>query len=395
MIINFLQRIKEFILNRGRIRENLSLYESIALIVGATIGAGILAIPYSISKVGIAIGVAYIVGLGLLMASINLMVGEVASRTLRNLQVVGLTKKYAGKFGGRLMSGLFYVHIFSILILYLIAEGEILSSLFGGSSWMWTLVFWLIGSLVVYFGIQTVKKAEVILTSFIILVVFFIAFLCFPHINGEFYEISNFSYFFIPYGVVLFSFSGIGTIPAAYRLLYGQGSLFKKAIIISSTISIIVYVLFTVLVIGVTGTETTEIATIGLGQALGTTMFYVANIFAILAMATSFLMLSMEVKDSLKWDFEFSHRWGSAIALGVPLVIFLAGLRQFIELMSVVGGLLVSAQMFLMIYVYWKAKTEGDIEPKQYKLRFTAAITGVALIAFFIGAASSVYGVIK
>jgi amino acid permease len=391
----FWQRIKEVILNRGRWRERLNIFEAVALIVGSTIGAGILGIPFAISKAGIIIGIAYIVGLGVLMAAINLMVGEVASRTMRNLQIVGLSKKYAGKNGGRFMSILFYTQVFSILILYLIAVGEILASLFGWQSWMWTLLFWTAGSLVVYFGLQAVKKAEVVLTSFIILAILVIAFLCFPHINSGFYEVNNFAYFFIPYGVVLFSFSGIGTIPSAYRLLYGQGSLFKKAIIISSFISITIYVIFTILVIGVTGAETTEIATIGLGQALGSAMFYAANIFAILAMTTSFLMLSMEIKDSLKWDFGFSHRAGSAIALGVPLAVFLAGLRQFIELMSIVGGILVSLQMFLMIYVYWKAKTEGDIEPKQYKLSFTYAITGVALIAFLIGAVSSVYGVIN
>ena len=395
MRIPFWQEAKEFLFNRGRWRERLSLYEAIALIVGATIGAGILGIPYATSQAGIIIGVSYIVGLGLLMASVNLMVGEVSSRTLRNLQIVGLARKYAGKNGGRAMSILFYTQIFSILILYLIAEGEILASFFGGPSWIWTLAFWVVGSMVVYFGIKAVKKAEVVLTGIIILIILVLGFMCLPHIQGEYYQIHQMSYFFLPYGVVLFSFSGIGTIPAAYRLLYGRGGLFKKAIIISSLVSITIYTVFTFLVLGVTGPNTTEVATIGLGKAAGQGMFYFANIFAILAMATSFLMLSMEAKDSLKWDFSFSHFWGSAIALGVPLAVFLAGLRQFIELMSIVGGILVSFQMFLMIFIYWKAKTQGDIEPKKYRLQFTVAITGLALIAFFVGAASSVYGVLK
>ena len=363
MKIPFLNKAKELLFGWIRIRERLNLYEAIALIVGATIGAGILGIPYAVSQAGILIGVVYIVGLGLLMASINLMVGEVASRTLRSLQIVGLAGKYAGKKGRRMMSILFYTQVFSILILYLIAEGEILSSLFAGPGWMWTQIFWAIGSFVVYFGIDAVKKAEVVLTSVIIAVILVIGFLCLPHIQTDYYMVNDLAYLFVPYGVVLFSFSGIGTIPAAYRLLYGKGKVFKKAIIISSFISITIYTLFTFLVLGVTGPDTTEIATIGLGDALGTSMFYLANIFAILAMATSFLMLSMQVKDSLKWDFRFSHRWGSALALGVPLAIFLAGLRQFIELMSIVGGVMVSLQMFLMIFVYWKAKKRGMWSP--------------------------------
>lgn len=373
----------------------MTLYEAVALIVGATIGAGILGIPYAVSEAGIVIGVIYIVGLGLLMASVNLMIGEVSTRTVKNLQIVGLARKYIGEMGGALMSGLFYTQICGILILYLIAEGKILSSFFGGSSWMWSIVFWAVASMVVYFGLQAVKRAEVVLTSVIVVVIVLIGFLCFPYVDTGFYEHYNMAYFFIPYGVVLFSFSGIGTIPAAYRLLYGEARLFKRAIIISSLVSIVIYLIFTALVVGVTGDQTTEIATVGLGRAIGGYMFYFANIFAMLAMATSFLMLSMEAKDSLKWDFNFSHNWGVGLALGVPLVIFLAGLRQFIELMSVLGGIFVSMEMFVMIYVYWKAKKEGDIEPEWYKLNFTAAITGLAIIAFFVGAASSIYGIVQ
>jgi amino acid permease len=394
-MIHVFQRFKEFVFNSGKWRERLTLYESVALIVGATIGAGILGIPYAVSEAGIVIGIIYIVGLGLLMASINLMVGEVATRTVKNLQIVGLTRKYVGERGGVLMMGLFYTQICGILILYLIAEGQILSSFFGGSPWVWSIVFWAVASLIVYFGIQAVKKAEVVLTSIIVIVIAFIGFLCLPHVDTSFYDHHNMAYFFIPYGVVLFSFSGIGTIPAAYRLLYGKADLFKKAIVISSLISIVIYVIFTILVVGVTGGETTEIATVGLGQAIGRSMFYFANIFAMLAMTTSFLMLSMEAKDSLKWDFDFSHNLGSGLALGVPLVVFLAGVGQFIELMSVLGGVFVSMEMFLMIYVYWKAKKTGDIEPERYKLHFTALITGLAIIAFFVGAVSSIYGIVQ
>ncbi len=390
----YFQRVKEY-LKHGEWRERLTLYEAVALMVGATVGAGILGIPYAVSKVGVVVGVVYILALGLLIAGINLMVGEVSARTMDNLQIVGLTRKYVGKKGGLLMMFLFYIQLFAIIAIYIIAEGEILASLFPGSSFFWSIVFWLIGGTMVYFGLEIIKKAEVFLTLAIIIVILVIAFLCFPYVDTTTYKAVNMAYFFMPYGVILFAFSGLGTIPAAYRLLYGNNFLFKKAIIISSLVSITIYTIFTILVIGVTGTGTTEIATIGLGQAIGKVMFYMANIFALLAMSTSFLMLSMELRDSLNWDFNFPYRWSTFMALGIPMAIFLAGARQFILLIDIVGGIIISGQMFLIIYVYWRAKKEGDIEPSKYTLHYTFLVASIALIAFFLGAASSFYGIIN
>jgi amino acid permease len=392
MPIRFIERTKEYFLHHGQWRRGLTLYQAIALIVGANIGAGILGVPFAVAKVGIWVGVFYIVSIGLLTAGINLMIGEVSTRTTDNLQVVGLTKKYLGKYPGLFMSGLFYSQLFAIITIYVIAEGHILASLLPGSAFVWSLCFWAVGSLVVYFGLGAIKNAEVVLTSFIVLSITVIVLLGFPHLNTDFYKISDMSLFFLPYGVILFAFSGIGTVPAAYRFLQGDNVVFKKAITISSLITIAVYILFTFTVIGVTGAATTEIATIGLGQAINKTIFYFANLFAFLAMCTSFLMLSMELRDSLNWDFRFSYRVGTAIALGVPLILFILGLRQFILAMDLVGGIFVSLEMFLIILVYWKAKSMGDVEPADYKLHHAFLVAGLALAAFFIGAVSSVWG---
>jgi hypothetical protein len=48
--------------------------------------------------------------------------------------------------------------------------------------------------------------------------------------------------------------------------------------------------------------------------------------------------------------------------------------------------------MFLIILVYWRAKSMGDVEPADYKLHHAFLVAGLALAAFFIGAVSSVWG---
>lgn len=390
----FLQKIKEWLFGVGVWRRRLSFYQVVALVMGSMIGAGILSIPYAISKVGVAVGLLYIFGIGLLTMGINLLVGEVAKGTTRNLQIVGLAGEYLGDKAKLVMSFLFYIQLFAILTIYIIGEGEIYHSFFGGSPVLWGITFWLVMAPIVYFGIHAVKKAEVVLTTIIILIIGVIAALSIPHINIEFYTHADLSAVFMPYGVILFSFSGVGTVPAAYQLLRGEAKQFKRAMVTSTLASMCVYALFTILVIGVTGSLTTEIATIGLGLAIGEAMFFVVNIFASLAMATSFLMLSMELKDSLNWDFSFSKWKASIVALIIPVLIYIGGLQDFVSMINIVGGILMSTQMILVVGIYLAAKKAGVIDLHPIQLTHSYIIAALAIAAFSFGAAYSVYSLL-
>lgn len=385
--------MKDFLFNRGWLRKDVTFYQAIAMIVGTTIGAGILGMPYAISKVGLLFGIVIIVSVGSLAIGINLLVGEVSARTMGNLQLVGLTRKYLGNKAGYLMMTIFYIQLFVILTIYIIGMGEIAADFFLGSSFFWGIALWTVGSFIVFRGIEAIKTVEFFLTMIIIFVVLILAALAMPHVDLEFVKYSNVAAFFVPYGVVLFAFSGVGTIPAAYRLLHGKNEEFKLAIVSSSLVAMFVYIVFTALVIGVTGYNTTEIATLGLGEAVGRNMFILANAFAFLAMMTSFIMLGMQLRDSMNWDFNFPYYRATAITLCIPLVIFLLGLRQFVLAINIVGGVFMSTQMLLLVLVYWKAKREGALDPVSYKLHHAVLISVLTLVVFSVGAVYSVYGI--
>ena len=386
--------MKDFLFNRGWLRKDVSFYQAIAMIVGSTIGAGILGMPYAISKVGLLFGMITIVAIGCLAIGVNLLVGEVSARTHGNLQLVGLTRKYLGDKAGFLMMFIFYLQLFVILTIYIIGMGGIVSDFFWGTDFFWGIMLWVLLSFVVFKGIEAIKTVEFVLTIVIIFAVLMIAAMAMPHIDVEFIKYSNPAAFFVPYGVVLFAFSGVGTIPAAYRLLHGKNEEFKLAIVSSALVAMFVYIVFTALVIGVTGYNTTEIATLGLGEVVGKRMFYASNAFALLAMATSFIMLGMQLRDSMNFDFDFSYNRATLLTVGIPLVIFLLGLRQFVLAINIVGGIFMSTQMLLLVAVYWVAKRSGALDSVDYKLHHAVLISVFTLVAFSFGAVYSVYGIV-
>src|SRR3989338_644513 len=386
------QRIKngKIFFHHGRFRRELSLWEGVILIVSGTIGAGVLGIPYAIAQSGVLIGVLSIFGIGLFMMGLNLLIGEVALRTGKTLQLPGLAKKYLGNFWGSFMTLMVYLILFGVLVVYIIGEGATLAALFGGPHVLWSTLFFIVGAILVASGLRTIEKIDFILLFGILSIVIFIAALSLRHVDVSYMKHINIAQVLFPYGVILFAFHSTTAIPEAYSLLKNKGQTFRRAIIYASVITIVVYAVFSLVVVGVTGEQTTEIATIGLGKKIGAVMFLLGNLFAFFSMLTSYLMASVAVKDSLTWDYKVPQWASLAMVIGIPYIVFLAGIRGFISALDIIGGVFGSIEMILIVFIYWKARQMGHLNKNGYRLHHALLLSIVLLTALSIGAAYSV-----
>ncbi len=378
--------------HKGIFKSHMSMWHAVAFVVSGTIGAGVLGLPYAISKVGMTVGMVYIVVLGLLTIALNVMLGEIVTRSKKEYQMSGLAREYIGKPAGYIMTVITYLMWVGVMLVYIIGEGTTLSALFGGDPFVWSLVFFAAMGLLVTLGMATLKTVDFFLSIGILVVILIIAALSVPHIEVSNSVYTDLAHVLLPYGVVLFAFSGISAIPEAHTLLRHKDSAFKWSIIIAGIINIAAYALFAYVVVGVTGLATTEVATIGLGEMVGPYMVIFGNLFALFAMATSFLLTALAFRDSLRWDYHVSRGMATIIVLVLPLIIFLLGLRSFIAAIDIVGGVLVSALMIMSILIYWRAKQKGHLKRSTYKLHHTAWLIVLLLAAFSIGA---IYSVIK
>ena len=375
----------------GVYKRKLSLFEAVALIVSGTIGAGILGLPFAVSKVGIFVGALYIISLGLLVMGLHLLIGEVVARTGGSYQLVGIARKYLGKWGGVLMTGLLYTMLLGVLVVYIIGEGHTLATLFGGDPTFWSTIFFVIAAGLVLGGLRTVKVVDFVLALFIIGIIVVIALWSAPHVQAQALTYTDLAHLFFPYGVVLFAFHGINTIPEAHELLKKRDTDFKKAIIIAGCITIVAYLIFALSIVGVTGTQTTEVATIGLGNALGKHMFLFGNIFAVIAMGTSYTVSALALRDSLRWDYNIPTGAAGMLATGVPFLLFVLGLRSFIMVLDIIGGVFISLEMLLALLIYYKAKHAGDLKRSKYNMHYSVFVLMLMIIAFAVGAIYSVH----
>ena len=359
-------------------------------LIGTIIGAGILGIPYVIAKTGFVYGLLLIILLGGAYVFLNLFLGEVILRTKKQHQLPGYAEKYLGKWGKRLMTLSMFIGLYGALTAYLIGEGAALHTIFGwGVPLMYTFIFFAITVYIIYRGIKATGKAELILISLLFLVVVFIGLLSYNQI-----QFSNLVHFdlteiLVPYGVIVFAFVGLPSIPEMQEELGREKNKMKKAILVGSVIPIVLYIAFSLIIIGIVGLENFEllgpnerIATIALSLYSNQILGIFANLLAVLAMFTSFLTIGTALVEIFEYDYGVSRRTSLLLTFSLPLLIVLFKLTSFIVVLGITGAIAGGLDGILVMLMYWKAKKLGDRKPEYTMGKHY--ILGVFLILMFV-----------
>jgi len=367
-------------------------------LMGTIIGAGVLGIPYVVAKSGFLLGLVWTLGLGLAFLLLNLFVGEVVLRTKSAHQLAGYAEKYLGKWGKLAMGFAVIFGTYGALIAYLIGEGATLHALLGiGTPLLFSLLFFSVGFLIVYFGIKATGKAELILVSLLLLVVILLGVFSLNRIHSEYYTFANWSFAFLPYGVILFAYMGFAAIPEMSEEFGKDKKQMKKAILIGSIIPILIYSLFMIVVVGLVGVENfnllqpnERVATIALSLYSNPILGTLANCLAILTMFTSFLALSMALLQIYEFDYHFKHRWALLLTFLIPLVVVALNITSFITLLGIVGALTGGVNGIVCVLMYWRAKKKGDRKP-EYFLSKHIFLGWLLMVMFALGLVYEVY----
>lgn len=365
-----------------------SFWEAVAILVGMVVGAGIFGLPYAFAKIGFWGGVGYLVVLSLAFLITNFCYGEIVLRTKENLEMPGYVQKYLGRNGKILITVSMILGVYGALTAYLVGIGGFLHAIFEpvfslGPIW-WSLIFWVLASLVILKGIGIVSRLELGMAFALIIAMFLIIILSLPCLDFNNLSYFNIKAFFFPYGVVLFALGGASAIPTMRKILKNKTELLKPALIIGLIIPVLIYLIFTFAVVGVCGTQTSETAIIGLGKIVHPQILLIGGIFGILAMTTSFLVLAHILKELLQIDYKIPAFPSWAITILVPIILLFSGFQSFIKIIGFSGGVLAGLQGIILIIAYYQAKKKGNRQP-EFTFNLARPIAWIICILFAIG----------
>jgi len=338
----------------------------VATLAGSIIGVGIFSLPYVAMKAGIWLTLGYFLVLTLIIIIIHLVFTEISLKTPDFKRFPGFVGHHLGKFAEAIAVTTIIFGSFGILLAYLIIGSEFLTGIlqpyFGGGAIFYAILYFIAASIIIGLGIKIVAKVEFWALSLLILSLLIIFMKGFSQIkfgniflqNPEF----NIQNSFLPYGAIIFALWGTGLIPEVEEMLRGSAGWRKKnlrkIVIISTLIPAIIYILFTFLILGITGSQTTESALSGLKNFLGNGAYIIALLAGVIATFTAFITQGLTLKKVLVYDMGIKNWQAFVIACFTPLVLFLLGLKSFIPLISFTGGVLLGINGILILLMYKK-----------------------------------------
>ena len=375
----------------------LTMYEAMAIIVGANIGSGILGLAYSTRLAGWPILLLWLIVAGVFTTFSMLYVAESALRTKKPLQLPGLAEKYVGKAGSVLVFISVCANSIGCMIAYTSGSGNILCTLLGLPNWAGSLLFTVPCVLVVWFGLKATGLWEKFMSTGMVALLAVIIIASF--LSGK-ADVSRAMYTNWKYAVPLLS-SAIFCYIAQYavpELARGMRHTPKKlpvAIILGMFITGVLLAVVPLAVLSLTGADkVTQVATLAWGEALGTWALYTANIFALCAMMTSYWAVGGSMLTNIVDMFKLKDEKDTktrliAIACTVlpPFILAYAGLVSFVDAIGwagTFGGVIMSIVPVLMVN---NARKKGDIEP-EWKCGWYAhpAVQGSIIVIFSLAA---------
>lgn len=323
------------------------------LVMATTIGAGVFALPYIFKESGWFVSIFYLVVLGGLIVMAHYFYWLVLKKTGGENRLLGFAKIIFGKIGFNFAFVVIVGGLFLALVVYLILGSQFLKMIFPSLRDDLALaIFWFLSSFPLVLKLKRLAGLEflgAILMTTIILLVFFGAgnYSIFEKVSAI-----NFKNLLLPFGAILFSLAAWTVVEPIYELNKNTKNETKKnalfVFLFGTFLAAAFYFLFIVGIFGSAAKITPDTL-----SGLVDWPFWkivILGIFGLFAIWTSYIPISLEIKNSLEKDLSLGKILSIGLLLFLPPFLITLGLDSFLRAVELAGGLFLSLQ-YLLIFV--------------------------------------------
>ncbi|MBI2591759.1 MAG: hypothetical protein HYW34_03725 [Candidatus Brennerbacteria bacterium] len=359
---------------------------AVSLMAGVIIGAGIFVLPFIFSKVGFLAGIFYLAVFTLVFIAIHLMYSEIIIKTKGDEhRFAGYARIYFGKAGYYAAILMTIAGMFFVLTIYLALSVSFLPSVGLPAGVIGLILFWAVSSLPIFFNVKEVAILEFVSNIAIFGVIFLLFFFAWGKpLNIDFFQPISFFGFFLPFGAIFFSLAGRSAIPEVIDY-FRDGNHFslRQSIIWGTAVSAVIYVFFIYAVLALSGAVSEDAITglVGLPDYLLLSL----AVLALINLWNSYIVIGIDVKESLKKDIGLKVWQAGLIVVVAPLTIYFSGFQDFMPLINFTGGLFLGLEGIFIVLMWRQLKNAPLFSFKIASLLiiFSLAI-GYQIILLFI-----------
>lgn len=360
---------------------------SVFIVAGTTIGAGMLAMPLASAGVGMGITLLLLVGMWALMCYTALLLVEVYQHVPADTGLGSLARRYLGRPGQWLTGFSMLFLMYALTAAYISGAGELLAASF--SDWLaiplspstGVLLFTVVAGAIVCIGTTMVDLFNRLLFSAKIVLLLVMLALLMPHVHqANLLSMpleQGLAFSAIP--VIFTSFGFHGSVPSIVSYLNGDIRKLRLVFITGSAIPLVAYIFWQLATLGAIDSATfnhllaNHAGLNGLLQAVrqvaaSAHVELAVHLFADLALATSFLGVSLGLFDYLSDMFQRSRKVGGRLQSGLitflpPLAFALFYPQGFVMALGYAGVALAILALIIPALLVWKSREQTPRQP--------------------------------
>lgn len=315
-----------------------SYFESIGVIVGHGVGAGILSVPYLASRNPWWVVILILLGAFAVNVLLHLMVAELSYRHggAQFVQCLQRTifKGKVGKVFTWIAFGLLGLSVILNCCSYITGVATVFYNWFGLPKWAGSLIYYAFAGLVVFFGMKVVGVSEKYCVFGMVAVMAILFGATFTvGLNPLPDTFVHFNNVMALYGMVSFALSSVMSVPTVVKGAAGNKKQIRVSVIAGTGINVTLVFLLTLITILACGSAvTTDGALVDLSGKIGGWVGIVGYIFTILALSTSLWANTLNLRDMVHEQFTKLPRRLCWVIVSLPcLVITLISLVPVFE----------------------------------------------------------------
>ena len=385
---------------------NSKLLGGVLLIVGTSIGGGMLALPVATAEAGLTTSIVFMVICWLIMTAGAFLILEVNLRLPAGSNMVSMAKSTLG-FPGQVVAWVVYlVLLYSLLSAYISGGSDVFNGLLHQMhidlpEWVTALLFTALFSVVVYNGIRTVDYVNRGLMFGKLGVYLLLVLMISPHIHLPAMHPNSFRTATGSLMILMTSFGFASIVPSLRDYFKDDTQALRRVIWLGSFIPLVCYILWNLVIMGSLQHEGnqdvlmslvhSEHATSGLNEALNVAIHnpWISGFFGFftsICMITAFLGVSLGLFDFLADGLKLKktgHQGKATLLLTFlpPLAIVLVCPGIYLNALGYAGICCVILLLLLPAMMAWQGRRMADSDEVLMLPGGNVVLMGVAVIS--------------
>ncbi|GBD34611.1 hypothetical protein HRbin35_00347 [bacterium HR35] len=353
--------------------------ESIFIFLSTIIGLGVFVLPYAFLQGKLW----FIFWLGfwfIVFYIIHLIFAEIIFQTKEKHNLPGLAAIYLHPNLKHLVWIFDYFGMMGVFWIYLLSLEKFWGTIFPDKTFLVKLIFvffnlfFITKNLKIFAGFETILGISIIFLFLIISFWFGIK----ADINN-FTNLFNFQGdFFLPYGVLLFAFSGISAVPLVFDLVGKEKEKFRKINLFSLVLVTSIYLFYSLSIIGFLGNKTSEISLDVLKPFIPLPLF----LFILILVTFNIMLvdLAFYLKRGLQADYGLSERRTNLILIFSILLLLFLPANSLIKIISLISDVFLGFNLLILNLIYLKLKEKKFFIFPKFLIIFISLILFLGMI---------------